>query len=57
MKQSLECDDVYLLSYGGMARDLVGATLESQHGVLVQQLGQEQDPILEEKQHVILNCL
>lgn len=36
----------HLLSYSGMTRDLICATLESQYRVLVQQLGQEQDTVL-----------
>lgn len=36
----------YLLGYSRMTRDLICATLESQHGVLMQQLGQEQNPVL-----------
>lgn len=36
----------HLLSYSRMTRDLVRATLESQYRILLQQLGQEQNPIL-----------
>lgn len=36
----------YLLSYSGVPRDLICATLEPQYRMLMQQLGQEQNPIL-----------